>query len=223
MAMNEQERAKLRALYDARLAEHGYSPLTLGWNKPKHRLRYEALLAYWNLGAAPGTSLLDVGCGFGDMLAFARERGWELDYHGVDLNPKLIAVAREVQRGGTFAAGDPIADGISQTYDVIVASGTHNHAVADHDRYVATTFERFAAHARRGFAVNFLSDRVTFRRPENAYASPERVLALALRHSRRVLLRHDYMPFEFTVVVDLDDAFDDDLTVFSGYEALTGS
>ncbi|MBV9409901.1 MAG: hypothetical protein JO164_13825, partial [Candidatus Eremiobacteraeota bacterium] len=123
---------------------------------------------------------------------------------------------------GTFTVADPLADGIEGTYDVIVASGTHNHAVGDHPAYIEATFALFAAHARRGFAVNFLSDRVTFRRSENAYADPGRTLAAALRHSRRAVLRHDYMPFEFTVIVDLDDAFGDDLTVFSGVDAFFG-
>lgn len=220
--MTPEERNALRARYDERLARFGYSPQTLGWNKPKHRLRYEVLLAYWDLAAAPGTSVLDVGCGFGDLFGYARERDWPISYHGVDLNPKLIDVAREVYPEAGFSVADPLTDGLTGEYDVIVASGTHNHPVSNHDEYVAETFALFAAHARRGFAINFLSDRVSFRRDDNAYTSPERALALALRHSRRVQLRHDYMPFEFTVIVDRDDTFDDALTVFSGYEAFTG-
>jgi SAM-dependent methyltransferase len=221
--MTPEERERLRALYDRRLERYGHAPETLGWNKPKHRLRYEILLSYWDFARAPGSSVLDVGCGFGDLFAFARERGWAIDYHGVDLNPKLVAVAEAAHPDGHFTVGDPIDAGLDRDYDVIVASGTHNHAVRDQEAYLQRTFALFAAHARRGFAINFLSDRVTFRRPENAYTSPERALALALRFSRRVALRHDYMPFEFTVIVDRDDAFDDDLTVFRGYEAFTGS
>ncbi|HEY4440343.1 MAG TPA: class I SAM-dependent methyltransferase [Candidatus Elarobacter sp.] len=221
--MTPDERDRLRALYDERLARYGHAPETLGWSKPKHKLRYEILLSYWGLEHAPGTSLLDVGCGFGDLYPFARSRGWTIDYHGIDLNPKLIAIAREAYPDAAFAVGDPLVDGIAATYDVIVASGTHNHAAAGRDGYVEATFALFAAHARRGFAVNFLSDRATFTRPENAYADPARVLAAALRHSRRVQLRHDYMPFEFTVIVDLADGFEDELTVFAGYEAFVGT
>jgi len=220
--MTPDEVARLRALYDARLETYGYAPETLGWNKPKHRLRYEILLAYWNLGGAPGTSVLDVGCGFGDLFGYARQCGWDVTYHGIDLNPKLIEVAHSVYPDGVFSVGDPIAEGLTQDYDVVVASGMHNFGVANHDAYVERTFDLFAAHARRGFAINFLSDRAVFRRPENAYTSPERALTLALRYSRRAVLRHDYMPFEFTVIVDRDDSFDDDMTVFRGYETLAG-
>jgi SAM-dependent methyltransferase len=214
--MTPDEIARMRALYDARLERYGYAPETLGWNKPKHRLRYEVLLAYWNLAAAPGTSVLDVGCGFGDLFGYARERSLEIAYHGIDLNPKLVEVARSIYPEAEFSVADPLGEGLARDYDVIVASGAHNFALADHDRYVDQTFELFAKHARRGFAVNFLSDRVGFRRPENAYTNPERALALALRYSRRALLRHDYMPFEFTVFVDRYDAFDEELTIFRG-------
>ena len=53
-----------------------------------------------------------------------------------------------------------------------------------------------------GFAVNFLSSAADFVRKENYHTDADRVLRLALQYSRRVLLRHDYMPFEFTVFVD---------------------
>ena len=68
--------------------------------------------------------------------------------------------------------------------------------------------------SRSGFAVNFLSDRVNFKSDANHHSAPEGILTLALQHSPRVSLRHDYMPFEFTVFVDKRSAVEPDLNVF---------
>src|SRR4051794_26529530 len=83
------EKCETLARYDARLDKFGHDPRTLGWSKSKHTLRYEILLSYWNLS---GADLLDFGCGFGDMYAYCQateRRGAR--YHGIDLNPRLIA------------------------------------------------------------------------------------------------------------------------------------
>lgn len=216
--MNPEEIEAMRVKYDARLAEFGYSPRSLGWNKPKEQLRYHVLLDYWKLDKEPPAKLLDFGCGFGDLYGFAKERGLRVDYHGVDINPKLIEVGSKTYPEAQLSTGDPVNDGFDCDYDIIVASGAHNYALADNDSYVKRTFELFAKHARRGFAINFLSNRVNFRRPENYYAAPEAILGLALRYSSRVLLRHDYMPFEFTVIVDANQEYSERLTVFREYE-----
>lgn len=49
--------------------------------------------SYELLGAAPGTCVVDVGCGTGRAVSELTERG--VDAVGVDLDPRMIAVARE--------------------------------------------------------------------------------------------------------------------------------
>lgn len=215
---------RMRDMYAARLAETGYSPETLGWTKPKHRLRYRMLMDYWFDGpdpVSPSASLLDFGCGFGDLAAYCEARGLELDYHGIDLSPDLIAAGRKVFPHLALDAGSPIEDGLDRTYDLIVSSGAHNYALENNEDYIRKTFELFNASSRIGFALNFLSDRVNHRNAENFYASPAKILDLALSFSRRVQIRHDYMPFEFTVFVDKRTEFGE-LTVFEVFEADCG-
>jgi SAM-dependent methyltransferase len=216
--VNPDETQRLLERYNQRLAEFGYSPQTLGWTKPKHRVRYKILLDYWDMHTGTPQSVLDFGCGFGDLYAFALEQGIDIAYSGFDLNENLIEVARKVHPDAHFWVGDPINDGLQRNYDVILSSGAHNYRLTDNAAYVERTFEVFHKHARRGFAVNFLSDRVNVRNADNAYTRPEFALELALRYSSRVQLRHDYMPFEFTIFVDKADEFSDEFTVFREYE-----
>lgn len=215
--MDEQDKKELIERYGKRLRENGYSPEALGWTKRKHRLRYHLLLSYWNLDSASDIHLLDFGCGFGDLFRFCAESNYGVRYTGIDINEELIAVGRRQHPDARLVACDAEVEGLGEDYDIIVASGIHNATLRDNWKFIEWSFETFFRHARIGFAMNFLSDRVNRRHEGNFYASPEQVLALAFRYSRRIVLRHDAMPFEFTILVDKRDAFDEK-TVFSGFE-----
>lgn len=213
--MNSEEKRAAIARYNARLEQYGYDARTLGWTKRQHLLRYEVLLSYWDLSHA---DLLDFGCGFGDMYAYCRQRGdTGVRYHGIDLNARLIESGLARYPEADLRALDISIAGLPQTYDVIVASGVYNYRLADNWGFIRETFEIFRASARRGFAANFITDRVDFRDDSLYYADPCAVLDLGYRYSRRVVLRQDYMPFEFTLFVDLQDDFDKKYTVFPEY------
>ena len=60
--------------------------------------------AAFELFAASGAAILDVGCGVGLLAAYLRERGCEQPITGVDRDPRKIALAREMAANGTYAA-----------------------------------------------------------------------------------------------------------------------
>lgn len=197
--------------YTKRLAELGPVPEALGWTKNRHLLRYDVLLEPWRLTTE---RLLDFGCGFGDLYAFCRERFPDVDYEGIDLNADLIEVGRQRYPAARLSARNALKEGLDGRWDVIVASGVFNFKLSDNWGFIERVFAMFARHADRGFAANFLSDRVEYRLEDTFHADPVRVLDLAYRFSNRVMLRNDYMPFEFTVYVDLHREFDRDHVVY---------
>jgi SAM-dependent methyltransferase len=212
--MNEDEKRRILATYSERLREHGYSPTTIGWPKRRHRLRYFILTSHWPLG---GAEILDFGCGFGDLYAYCRERGIDVAYEGVDINPDLIAEGRRQHPEANLAVRDALVDGLPRDYDYVFSSGVHNFKLADSWSFITATFELFHHHARRGFAINFLSDKVGYPLAHAHHADPCRILELAYRYSNRITLRNDYMPFEFTVFVDKDERFDPEVAVYDDF------
>ena len=72
---------------------------------------------------SPGSRCLDIGCGLGDTtFRLAELVGPEGRAHGVDVAPRMIAVARaDLEREATanvsFAVADVEADDLSGTYD----------------------------------------------------------------------------------------------------------
>jgi SAM-dependent methyltransferase len=213
--MKSHEKAALLKRYSDRLAQMGPTRDALGWNKPKHNLRYRVLLEYWLAGSmVRPLRILDFGCGFGDLFGYARDRGVMLEYTGLDINEDLIRVARDRYPQSRFLCRDLFETDLDERFDVVLASGVHNFRLSNNQEFVERCFEVFDGLADFGFAANFLSNRVNFQNDDNFYFAPEDILSLAMRYSPRVMLRHDYMPFEFTVFVDKRSATDERLTVF---------
>lgn len=89
--------------------------------------------------------VLDVGCGYGDVLRrierWARERGVAMELTGIDLNPDAVAIAEEASHGASAIAwvqADVFAYEPPKPLDVVLTS-LFTHHLADEDvvRFVA--------------------------------------------------------------------------------------
>jgi SAM-dependent methyltransferase len=206
--------------YTQRFAEHGYSPKTLGWDKGKQEIRFTVLTSQYDFR---GKSVLDIGCGFGDLnLTLAKRYGDDYHYHGVDLVPVLIDQARTLYRGDhiRFSCADILSEDFAGEYDYAVASGIFNHKMHDIANYdfIEAVMGRALALCRDGVGFDFLSDKVDYQLEHTFHSSPEHVLGMAYKHSRNVVLRNDYMPFEFGVFINKDASFSREDTVFTRYK-----
>ncbi|HET9030593.1 MAG TPA: class I SAM-dependent methyltransferase [Candidatus Aquilonibacter sp.] len=213
--MNHREIDETVQRYDARLDEFGESEQALGWGaKGRSNLRFHVLASRWNVA---GSRVLDFGCGFGGFYDFLKRAGTPVSYVGIDLNPRFIRIAQQRHPEATFIVGSVDALAEAGPVDYIVSSGVFNHRLDDNMGFIESAFKAFDRFATRGFACNFLSDRVDYPLDYTFHASPEGMLALAYRYSRNVVLRNDYMPFEFTVFVDKAASIDPALTVYEDY------
>jgi len=215
--MKASDKKRVIEFYDRKVAEHGYSPDTLGWNKRRHELRYDVLVTHWDL---TGRRVLDFGCGFGDMYGYMRKRGIAAQYEGIDINDNVLAEGRRVYPDATLVCRDAFADGLPATYDYVLSSGVHNFRLENNEAFIKDSFELFNAASRCGFALNFISDRVGYREDHLNYTDPSMVLSLAYDYSNRVTLRNDYMPWEFTLFVDKRTDFDPDKGVYPDFADL---
>jgi len=200
--------------YESQLKLHGYSPKTLGWINGRHNLRYYILLSQWTFA---NNSLLDFGCGFGDLFRFCTKNDYQIAYEGVDLSSQLIEMGRHVYPEANLWHGDVLHEGLQKNYDFIVSSGVHNLKLDNTWEFIQATFTFFDKHSNLGFALNFLSSEVEYTLEHTYHADPAKILALAYKYSNRVVLRNDYMPFEFTVFVDKRDDFNREIAVYSDF------
>lgn len=199
--MDDRDRQAMIDRYEERLRRHGRSPEALGWGKiSKQDVRF-AVLAAAAL-AHPHWSVLDVGCGFADLYDFLSARGWHGSYTGIDVVPGLLETARARHPALTLHEGD-ITSSSFGTHDLVVASGIANGRLTygDNNDYTSSVLTAMVAHARHVVAMDFLSTYVDFQRPEAWHTDPAWALAFGKTLSGRVMLRHDYLPYEFALVI----------------------
>ena len=217
MTFPELDRRRTVERYSERYREHGYSPLTLGWNKGRQSIRFDILTSLYDF---TGKSVLDIGCGFGDLLATLGEKFHSVAaYTGVDLVEPLVMEGRKRWPSHTFITGDFLSLDLEICFDFAVASGVFNHQLEgmSNEDFIENVMKRAFAICRDGFAFDFLSDKVDYRLDHTYHASPEKILEMAYSLSRNVVLRNDYMPFEFSLFVFKDDKFDTERAIFNRY------
>jgi SAM-dependent methyltransferase len=91
-------------------------------------------------------SLLDVACGTGKLLQEFRNLG-TYDVQGVDLDPRMLAVARERLPDVPLHEADMVEFDLGEKFDVITCVGSSLQAVATVDRLNQAIY-RFAAHLK---------------------------------------------------------------------------
>jgi SAM-dependent methyltransferase len=194
--------------YEKRLREFGYSPETLGWGlQGRQEVRFSILAEL--AVRKPKSSVLDVGCGFCDLFDFLDRRGWRGHYTGIDIVPGLLKVARQRHAGLDVREVD-ITDEHAELgeYDFVISSGIFNAKLpsGNNDIHVKAALQSMFRYCRYATCVDFLSSYVDFQKPGANHTDPGWAFAQAKQLTRNVLLRHDYMPFEFAVFLFRDDS-----------------
>jgi len=118
--------ASVDAYYSSKVESFGATPGGVDWTcSATQNLRFVQLLRICDFSA--DLSLNDVGCGYGALLAFCRERHPDraIDYVGVDLSAAMVRVA---QQHWQAAPGVRFVVGAScpRTADFAIASGLFN-------------------------------------------------------------------------------------------------
>jgi SAM-dependent methyltransferase len=222
--MDDRDRAETFEKYRKGYEEYGYSPKTLGWDKGRQDIRFEVLLSFFE---CRGKSILDIGCGFGDLnRVLARRSSDSYHYTGNDLVGDLIDEGRRQypQEHIRFLNVDFLEYPLMEKFDIIVASGIFNQKFTSgkNDLFVKRVLKKAWSLCKEGLAFDFLSDKVDYRHDHTYHNNPERILGLAYGLSRNVVLRNDYMPFEFCLYVGKNDSFDSSDAVFNIHKQRTG-
>lgn len=141
-------------------------------------------------------------------------------YKGIDLVKEFIDKAKSDHQDQyvEFCVADFLSIPFSEKFDFCIASGTFNLKMDGIDgyKYIELNLTKMFESCRIGIAVNFLSDRVDYKYDHNFNSSPEKILNLAYSLSKRIVLRNDNFPFEFSIIIYKDDSYLKEKTLFTG-------
>lgn len=198
---------KLIAHYQGLLDKHGPSAEAVQWaDSATQRARFSILAEISDdLG-----SVLDFGCGLGDLCLHLRKNGFTGAYHGVDIVPDFVAHANAVFQDDDKAQASLIKPGeaLPTGYDFVLLSGVFNNRMDDNRGFMEDTLRAMWDAAEKGIAFNAMSTWVDFQDDALWYVDPSEVFAFCKEElGGHPVLRHDYAlrdggyPFEFAVYV----------------------
>jgi len=191
--MDPYGKRELLDFFGRHLRHHGDSPQAVRWTARGQQRRYEAFLAV--CGDLSGKSVLDFGCGKGDLYGFLRARGVECAYTGVDIHPDLIALARVKHQEAEFIATDIEEAPLERIFDVVLACGVFNLRVGGIGESVGAVLPLLFGYAREALHANFLSARAPRHDVELHYVDPAWLLEFARGHlTPRAVVRDDLVP-----------------------------
>lgn len=186
--------------YEPRLARHGRGHMVCDWAcADSQHARFRVLLDNVDLR---GKSLLDVGCGLGDLVPVLEASGVKVDYTGVDILEKMVQAARQHHPGARFLCADLFHDEVfpPESFDVVFCSGAFNLNLGNNAEFRRQALPRLLRLARQALVFNLLHERSPYRDDDYAYSNPEEVRLILEPLGCRVQILDDYLPNDFTVI-----------------------
>ena len=193
------EKKDVQSRYAERITRLGPVVQALGWRDAlQQELRFEVFKEF--ISFHDQLSILDIGCGFGDLREYLIKICPGINYVGCDLSPEVIEIAKKKNNGGIFEVRDiefnPYSD---NNFDYVCMSGIFNYKIKNNIKYLEEMIKLAFKFSKKGIIFNLTTDYVDYKSEELFYYSPEDTFRLCMIISKSIILRHDYPLYEFTV------------------------
>lgn len=194
--------------YAKKLEQHGPTAAGVDWNKEETaNLTYHyALKLIRPEYVRNRIMVLDVGCGYGGLLSYAKQHGFDMDYTGIDIVPEMTKHGAILHPDAKFIAGDFLKVVDLGRFDYVVCNGAMTiklkASVLDMHRYADAMSRKMYEAAQTGLSFNLITNRVNFQVENSYYRSPVETLAFCLSElSDRVIIDYDHPRYQFWTYV----------------------
>ena len=195
-----EDKNRILSYYDSLIKEYGSSdPRSIGWaSESTEQIRYTILS---EIGDLNNHSILDVGCGFGNLYDFLKNKNLSFSYKGIDINPKIISLAKEKHPNISFETLD-FGNYQNEKYDYIFCSGALSFKVPNYKQFYFEYIKKMFDYSNIGIAFNMLNDKNNTNPGDDklfATYSVEEVKNFCLTFTNNIIIREDYLPNDFTI------------------------
>jgi SAM-dependent methyltransferase len=191
-------RDSYKKYFEERFLKYGQDVRTF-WGNEKAQLDRFAVLC--KIGNLEGKSILDIGCGFGDLLGYLRaNRIRPSSYLGIDCVEQIISVAQTRYPDARFFSSDVSDLPEHELFDYVFASGIFFLSDPAWVEYTLKTLRTMYFRARIAVAANFLSCFGGKQDAGSQYLNPGDFLSLVMNEvTPTTELRHSYRANDFTI------------------------
>ena len=194
-------------IYRDKFKKFGVSPEALQWkSKGAAHQRFRQFWAEINFD---NKNVLDVGCGFGELGNFLTKRYKNVAYKGVDIMPEFIENGKKIYPSLNLEMGDYFNHLKGEKYDTIICSGAlnSNFGTKEENRiFRENAIKQMFLHTTNVLAFNMLGGHPAKESPPDGeagsniwYSDSLEILKYCMTLTRRVILRQNYHPSDFTI------------------------
>jgi len=170
----------------------------LGWTSKKaQQLRFETITS---LASFNSTSVLDLGCGYGDFKQFLDHRFYDFDYIGLDQQPEFIAQAKERfsnSQNTWFYTSDFTRCQLPEV-DIVVACGVLSYRCNEPNFYMRS-IQQFYESAKKTLILNMLDEDGFHSGPLLVSHNKEEIYKQCREFCKHVTLETGYLDNDFTI------------------------
>jgi SAM-dependent methyltransferase len=124
----------------------------VGWHNGVigQNVRFKILL---DIGIKDGDTILDFGCGLGDLYGYLTEYNYKVNYLGVDICDFLIEGAKNKYPSGNFLTINNLSE-IDLNFDWFISSGVFTYGFSFKE--IITTLNQAYKKSNKGLSINML-------------------------------------------------------------------
>lgn len=192
------DRSVIYRFHQERIEMFGHGTTdALGWKEEaSQRVRFEVLA---QIGDMNGLSVLDLGCGHGDLRAFLGEKYPEIRYAGIDQMEEFLDVATAKYGhlpDTTFYLGDCWTAELPNM-DYVLACGLLAYRNSN-PGFIYRMIDKLFASSRLGLGFNLLKN---VKDPDGILVNydPQEILSYCKTLTPKVVLREGYAVDDFTI------------------------
>jgi len=186
--------------YNNRLMSYGKDIKTLGWGSAEQQeCRFLNIITPLDIN---GKSILDIGCGFGDLFTFLASSSIKC-YTGWDLNPDLLKQANHIDNPKVQYdikdISNEVIDSVNR-FDIGIMLGLLNYNLKSVDlnyEYSMQLINNAFSCVKEVLVVDFLSTHLAPEYPKEDfvfYHDPIKMFEFAFTLTPNVVLKHNYAP-----------------------------
>ena len=194
-------------IYKQKFKKFGVSPEALQWkSKGAAHQRFRQFWAEINFD---NKNVLDVGCGFGELGNFLTKRDENVSYKGIDIMPEFIENGKKIYPSLNLEIGDYFNHPKGEIYVTIICSGALNsnfESEKENRLFRKNAIETMFLHTTNVLAFNMSGGHPAKKNPPDGkissniwYSDSLEILEYCMTLTRRVILRQNYHPSDFTI------------------------
>lgn len=191
----------LKKFYKNKFLSFGANFKGVGWFNPsKAKTRYKNLLRIINKKDKSKVSLLDVGCGYGELLNYCNLKKIKI-YQGIDLVNEMILYANKKysnKKNINFNVKNLLNE--KKKYDYVICNGifTLKSTLTDQEMfsYIKKCINQLYKISAKGFAFNVMDEKVDFKSKDLFYINKDILLSF-LEKKKKIQIKIDSKTIDY--------------------------